>query len=130
MEIRREVNKFLKNSSIIYEDAFVKYTEVTRAIKSLKNNKTPGHDNQQLSTILLIIFTNDAPMLKDVEVSLFDDNKLMFTSLHLLRAIVNKLQMARNKCKYCNRQQKDCMEKKIKYSEVFLDFWAKFFCSF
>lgn len=65
-----------------------------------------------LGPILFIIFTNDAPMIKDVEVSLFADDKLMFTASKLLRAIVNRLQKA------LDRNRKYFFKWKLKLNEA------------
>lgn len=51
-------------------------------------------------------------MIKDVEVSLFADDKLMFTASHLLRTIVNRLQKA------LDRNRKYFFKWKLKLNEA------------
>lgn len=73
---------------------FVEICGITSEIYQLLAGVPQG---SVLGPILFIIFTNDAPTTKDVDASLFADDKLMFTSSYRVTAIVNRLQKALDK---------------------------------
>ena len=73
---------------------FVKFN---RAISKLYDLFSGVPQGSVLGPILFIIFINDAPMLKNVDVSLFADDKLIFTASHLIRTIMGRLQKALDK---------------------------------
>lgn len=51
LKVKREVNKFQKNTPDLDVIEFVKYSEIKKAIKNFKNSKTPGHDNLSVKII-------------------------------------------------------------------------------
>lgn len=82
---------YLKNRSI-----FVCLNDITSIYCNLSAGVPQG---SVLGPILYIIFTNDAPMMKEVGTSIFADDKMFFVSSYRISAIVKKLQTALDKNK-------------------------------
>lgn len=86
MYLIKVINSYVRNRSL--------YVDLNGEVSKAYDTNAGVPQGSVLGPLLFLIFINDAPKIKNVEDSLFADDKAMLTSSYRTRAITKRLQRA------------------------------------